>query len=85
LRARSGLAVFIQDRASVQWLNARGPVSDETIYTLPEDIFTDVPELQRQLKAAAVPIAKQADETTNGPASFVVFDPDGNQILVDQL
>jgi catechol 2,3-dioxygenase-like lactoylglutathione lyase family enzyme len=46
--------------------------------------FTDVRELQRQLKAAGVPIAKQADETLKGPASFVVFDPDGNQILVDQ-
>jgi lactoylglutathione lyase len=46
--------------------------------------FTDVRELQRQLKAAGVPIAKQADETSKGPASFVVFDPDGNQILVDQ-
>ena len=46
--------------------------------------FTDVRELQRQLKAAGVPIAKAADETSKGPASFVVFDPDGNQILVDQ-
>ncbi len=46
--------------------------------------FTDVRELQRQLKAAGVPIAVPADETTKGPGSFVVFDPDGNQILVDQ-
>ena len=46
--------------------------------------FTDVRELQRQLKAAGVPIAKEADPTSKGPASFVVFDPDGNQILVDQ-
>jgi lactoylglutathione lyase len=46
--------------------------------------FTDVRELQRQLKAAGVPIAKEADETTKGPAAFVVFDPDGNQILIDQ-
>ena len=46
--------------------------------------FTDVRDLQRQLKSAGVPIAVPADETTKGPASFVVFDPDGNQILVDQ-
>jgi lactoylglutathione lyase len=46
--------------------------------------FTDVRELQRQLKAAGVPIAKEADETSKGPAAFVVFDPDGNQILIDQ-
>ena len=47
-------------------------------------VFTDVRDLQRQLKAAGVPIVKEADETTKGPGSFVVMDPDGNQILVDQ-
>jgi lactoylglutathione lyase len=26
----------------------------------------------------------EADETSSGPASFVVVDPDGNPILVDQ-
>ena len=46
--------------------------------------FTDVRELQRQLKAAGVPIVKPADETTKGPGSFFVTDPDGNQILFDQ-
>jgi len=46
--------------------------------------FTDVRELQRQLKAAGVKIAKEADENTKGPAAFVVYDPDGNQILIDQ-
>jgi lactoylglutathione lyase len=46
--------------------------------------FTDVRELQRQLKAKGVKLQKEADENTTGPASFVVVDPDGNQILVDQ-
>ena len=46
--------------------------------------FTDVRELQRRLKAQGVKLAKEADESTTGPASFVAFDPDGNQILVDQ-
>ena len=46
--------------------------------------FTDVRELQRQLKAKGVQFAQQADENTQGPASFVVVDPDGNTILVDQ-
>lgn len=46
--------------------------------------FTDVRELQRQLKAAGVPLASEADESTIGPASFVIVDPDGNPILVDQ-
>ena len=46
--------------------------------------FTDVRELQRQLRAQGVPLQQQADESTTGPASFVVVDPDGNPILVDQ-
>ena len=46
--------------------------------------FTDVRELQRQLKAQGVKITTEADESTTGPASFVAMDPDGNQILVDQ-
>lgn len=48
------------------------------------DKFTDVRELQRQLKAQGVTFATEADETTTGPASFVAVDPDGNPILVDQ-
>jgi catechol 2,3-dioxygenase-like lactoylglutathione lyase family enzyme len=46
--------------------------------------FTDVRELQRQLKAKGVPLVSEADEGTTGPASFVVVDPDGNAILFDQ-
>ncbi|HXV65549.1 MAG TPA: VOC family protein [Vicinamibacteria bacterium] len=48
------------------------------------DAFTDVRELQRQLKAQGVKLVTEADETTTGPASFVALDPDGNPILVDQ-
>lgn len=46
--------------------------------------FTDVRELQRRLKAEGVPVVTEADESTSGPASFIVVDPDGNPILVDQ-
>jgi catechol 2,3-dioxygenase-like lactoylglutathione lyase family enzyme len=46
--------------------------------------FTDVRELQRQLKAQGVQLMSEADERTTGPASFVAIDPDGNPILVDQ-
>lgn len=46
--------------------------------------FTDVREIQRQLKAHGVEMKTEADESTTGPASFVVIDPDGNPILVDQ-
>ncbi|HEV7240424.1 MAG TPA: VOC family protein [Thermoanaerobaculia bacterium] len=46
--------------------------------------FTDIRELQRQLKALGVELQQQADESTTGPASFMAVDPDGNPILVDQ-
>ena len=46
--------------------------------------FTDVRELQRQLKAQGVALMSEADETTTGPASFIAVDPDGNPVLVDQ-
>jgi len=48
------------------------------------DTFTDIRELQRQLQAQGVEFQQQADEGTTGPASFVVLDPDGNPVLVDQ-
>jgi catechol 2,3-dioxygenase-like lactoylglutathione lyase family enzyme len=48
------------------------------------DTFTDVRELQKQLKAQGVELMSEADESTTGPASFMVMDPDGNPILVDQ-
>ena len=48
------------------------------------DKFTDVRELQRQLKDRGVEMISQADENSTGPASFMITDPDGNTILVDQ-
>ena len=46
--------------------------------------FTDIRDLQRQLKAEGVTLQQEADESTTGPASFMVLDPDGNPLLVDQ-
>lgn len=48
------------------------------------DDFTDVRELQRQLKAQGVEFTTEADESTAGPAYFMTADPDGNPILFDQ-
>ena len=48
------------------------------------DSFTDIRELQRELKQQGVAIANEAVENTSGPASFSITDPDGNTILVDQ-
>lgn len=50
----------------------------------PLENFTDVRELQQQLKDQGVEFMMEADENTEGPASFIIFDPDGNPILVDQ-
>ena len=50
----------------------------------PLDTFTDVREIQEKLKADGIEFASEADEITTGPASFVILDPDGNPILVDQ-
>jgi predicted enzyme related to lactoylglutathione lyase len=58
------------------------PGWDSSAQPLPE--FTDVRALQRQLKAQGVAMISEADESTAGPASFMIADPDGNTILVDQ-
>ena len=50
----------------------------------PVDAFEDVREIQKRLKARGIVPDKAADETTTGPASCVVIDPDGNPILIDQ-
>ncbi len=46
--------------------------------------FTDVREIQRRLRAEGVPLLSEADESSSGPASCMVMDPDGNTILIDQ-
>ena len=50
----------------------------------PIEEFTDVRRIQQRLKSAGVQFETEADETTQGPASFVITDPDGNPILIDQ-
>lgn len=46
--------------------------------------YTDVREIQRRLKAEGLRLSTEADEHSQGPASLVVVDPDGNPILIDQ-
>lgn len=46
--------------------------------------FTDVRELQRQFKDRGVVMLSEADESSTGPASLMMVDPDGNTILLDQ-
>lgn len=58
------------------------PGWDENAQTL--DAFDDVRDIQKALKKNGVALTSEADETTSGPASFMVMDPDGNTILIDQ-
>jgi catechol 2,3-dioxygenase-like lactoylglutathione lyase family enzyme len=58
------------------------PGWDRTCRTLPE--YDDVRDIQRTLLSRGLALATKADESTTGPASLVLFDPDGNQILIDQ-
>lgn len=46
--------------------------------------FTDVREIQKQLKEKGITMLSEADESTEGPAHLIIEDPDGNQILFDQ-
>ena len=48
------------------------------------DDFTDVRDIQKQLKARGYAFEAEADETTSGPAHFIGVDPDGNRVMVDQ-
>ena len=48
------------------------------------EIFTDIRTLQGHLKEQGVEFVSEADESSAEPASFIILDPDGNPILVDQ-
>ncbi len=48
------------------------------------DSFTDVREIQSELKNRGITLISEADDSTSGPASLMLSDPDGNQILIDQ-
>ena len=58
------------------------PGWDRSANTLSD--FDDVREIQRRLKAQGLTLASEADESTSGPASLMLLDPDGNPILLDQ-
>lgn len=46
--------------------------------------FDDIRTIQKELKSSGVKLENEVDESTTGPASFALFDPDGNTILIDQ-
>ena len=53
-------------------------------YSRDLDSFTDIRELQRKLKERGLQPRPEDDETTSGPASLMLVDPDGNPVLIDQ-
>lgn len=58
------------------------PGWDQDAQTL--ESYDDVRQIQESLKSQGIEFAQEADSSTSGPASFVIMDPDGNAILVDQ-
>ncbi|MEM6966229.1 MAG: VOC family protein [Bacteroidota bacterium] len=58
------------------------PGWDVNAQTLEE--YDDVRTIQKNLKEKGIKIDNEADESTTGPASFIIVDPDGNAILIDQ-
>lgn len=58
------------------------PGWDRSAATLPE--FDDVRDIQRTLKERGIVPTVGADESSTGPASLVLTDPDGNPVLIDQ-
>ena len=48
------------------------------------DSFDDVRAIQKHLKEDNIKLESEVDENTSGPASMVLYDPDGNSILIDQ-
>jgi catechol 2,3-dioxygenase-like lactoylglutathione lyase family enzyme len=58
------------------------PGWDHACNTLPD--FDDVRDIQRSLLGQGLDLLTKAEESSTGPASIVLLDPDGNPILVDQ-
>jgi catechol 2,3-dioxygenase-like lactoylglutathione lyase family enzyme len=58
------------------------PGWDRSSNTLPD--FDDVRDIQRTLKSRGLTLTAAADESSTGPASLMLLDPDGNPILIDQ-
>ena len=50
----------------------------------PLESFTDIRDIQKRLKASGVDLLEEVDESTTGAASCMLFEPDGNPILIDQ-
>ena len=77
-KSGTGIAKITINRPEVR--NAFRP---QTLFEL-QKCFEDVREIQKALTSRGLEPTLKADESTTGPASLMLVDPDGNQILVDQ-
>jgi lactoylglutathione lyase len=82
MRSEDGTVIGLFQGMFKQNLMTFNPGWDGNAQNLPD--FTDVRVIQQALKDQGVAFTMEADESGQGPASFMVVDPDGNQILVDQ-
>ncbi|HKQ47717.1 MAG TPA: VOC family protein [Phycisphaerae bacterium] len=73
-----GLFQGMVDRISLTY----NPGWDRDKKTLAD--FTDVREIQKELKKRGFTLKNEADESSTGPAYITLTDPDGNPILIDQ-
>lgn len=46
--------------------------------------YTDVRDIQKELKKKGAKLSREANEETSGPEHFILEDPDGNKIMFDQ-
>lgn len=58
------------------------PGWDQQAQKVPD--FDDVREINRRVKLAGIATLQETLKETGGPGSFVMQDPDGNTILIDQ-
>ncbi len=72
------------DRVFCSGANIHMPGASTHAFNVNIRRFTDVRKLQRRLKEAGIVPVQEADESTTGPARFVITDPDGNAFLFDQ-
>lgn len=50
----------------------------------PLDSFTDIREIQAKLHSDGIELMSEVEAGSTGPGSFMVKDPDGNTVLLDQ-
>jgi len=48
------------------------------------DAFTDIRDIQKHLQDEGIEFVQEVDPSGKGPGSFMIIDPDGNPVLVDQ-